>query len=173
MSNMKVLLKLCNRVIISIGLVFLTSSILNAQACPPKKDISQKHENAVSGFINLGFSIRDEDTKKLILDTFKVSITLPNYSLTIKKVTNGVASFTIPVEMMNDTITILIQGKNHQPRYLTLHNPKSIPTALLESQEKVQKEMQKQYRERMKRYKRKWWQKKRKRTWKGLGNPAF
>jgi hypothetical protein len=172
---MKILLKVCNKVIISIGLVAFSSSMLSAQACPPKKEVTQNVENIASGFISLSFSIKDEDTKKLILDTFKIHITMPNYSLIIKRVTSGVAIFQIPIEMMEDTITILISdNKRYLPKYLTLQNPKSIPSAHLKSQEKAQKEMEKRYRKRMRRFKRKWWQKKSEnRVWNLKGCPDF
>lgn len=173
-NNVARLLRQSRVAIIALGMVAVGISHAKAQQTFGRLKVVSAHYNlrpkvtnkptpsqttAVNNtFITLSFKIKDVDTKELILKNFTVSIVMDAYSLTIKEVNNGIATFQIPAEMVNDSAVINVKGEGYETTQIELANLSATPDVYLKDSRKAQIERDKQLQKNHNKYKRKWWQ---------------
>lgn len=95
------------------------------------------------GFTHLKFNLKDKDTKELIKKTFTVTFKLENYELTINSVTEGVAEFDIPTEMLGENTTIIIESNDYQRIEMTATAKQQLDDIYLKSIDAAEKEAKK------------------------------
>jgi hypothetical protein len=92
----------------SLGLGILAHKGAKAQGQPIMAE-NTVVENP-TGFVTISVELRKENKENLLKEEFSVEILMDGYTAKLDKVTEGIAYFDIPAELLNTEATIIIKG---------------------------------------------------------------